>query len=186
VVGSSSSPDFPNTNTITGTNTAGLSSHVAGKKAGVDTDAFLTKLDANGVIIYSALFGGKTNDVAYDVAVDASEEAFVVGSTASTDFPTFLPADTNAPLSAKKIGKFNAFVTAFNADASALLYSAYIGGKVKDFGYGIAVDSAANVYVVGAASSSDFPTTNTVPGAGVFQSKRNGTNDAFIIKILAP
>ena len=186
VVGSSSSPDFPNTNTLTGTNTAGISSHVAGKKTASDTDAFLTKFDPNGALIYSALFGGKTNDVAYGVAVDASQDAFVVGATESPDFPTFEPEVAGTLLSTNKSGKYDAFVTAFNADASALLYSVCIGGADKDYGYGIAVDSETNVYVVGQTSSSDFPATNSALSIAAFQPKHSGTNDGFITKILAP
>jgi Beta-propeller repeat len=186
VVGSSSSSDFPNVNLLTGTNTAGLSSHIAGKRATVDTDAFLTKFDTNGAIIYSALFGGKTNDTAYGVAVDASDEAFVVGATASTDFPTFEPETAGVLLSTNKSGKYDAFVTAFNADASAVLYSVCIGGKDNDYGYGIAVDSTTNVYVVGQTSSSDFPATNNVLGVAAFQPKHGGNDDGFITKILAP
>jgi hypothetical protein len=186
VVGSSESPDFPNTNTITGTNTAGLSSHIAGKNMVNDTDAFLTKFDLNGVLVYSALFGGKTNDLAYGVAVDASDDVFVVGATESTDFPTFEPVTAGTLLSTNKSGNYDAFVTAFNADASALLYSVFIGGREKDFGYGIAVDSETNVYVVGQTSSTDFPATNSALGIAAFQPKLSGANDGFIIKILAP
>jgi hypothetical protein len=186
VVGSSESGDFPNTNTINGTNTAELSSHIAGKFLVNDTDAFLAKFDLNGVLVYSALFGGKTNDVAYGVAVDASGDAFVVGATESPDFPTIEPVVAGTLLSTNKLGKYDAFVTAVNADASALLYSVYIGGKSKDYGYGIAVDSQTNVYVVGQTSSSDFEATNSALGIAAFQPKLSGTNDAFITKILAP
>jgi hypothetical protein len=75
-------------------------------------------------------------------------------------------------------GGSDVFVTAFNPDASALLYSTLLGGQQYDAGYSIAVDPAGNAYVVGQTYSTNFAT----PGA--FQTFRNGTNDAFLAKIL--
>ena len=69
-------------------------------------------------------------------------------------------------------------MTAFNPDASALLYSTLLGGKKYDSGYGIAVDPAGNAYVVGQTISTNFATPNA------FQTFLNGTNDTFLAKIL--
>jgi hypothetical protein len=69
-------------------------------------------------------------------------------------------------------------VTAFNPNASAMLYSVLLGGQQSDYGYGIALDSLDNAYVVGQTLSTNFPTVNAV------QSNRNGTNDAFIAEII--
>jgi hypothetical protein len=63
-----------------------------------------------------------------------------------------------------------------------MLYSVQLGGNNEDFGYGIALDSTNNVYVVGRTVSGNFPFTNASP---LFASKRYGTNDAFLAKILA-
>jgi hypothetical protein len=175
VTGNSSSPDFTNT----ATNVIDL--HVGANGTNVlNTDAFLTKFSfgSNGAaIVYSALFGGKTNDVGWDVGVDAAGNAFVAGVTWSHDFPTNNPPQF---LSITNRGNADAFVTAFNTNASALLYSAYLGGSGDDFGYGIAVDPSGNAYVVGRTLSANFALTN----ATLFQASRDGTNDAFIAKIL--
>jgi hypothetical protein len=56
-----------------------------------------------------------------------------------------------------------------------LIYSSYLGGSTYDAGYGLAVDSAGNVYVTGQTKSPDFPTT-----AGAFQTSCCG---AFVAKI---
>jgi len=56
----------------------------------------------------------------------------------------------------------DAFVTELNPSGSGLLFSTYLGGGGSDYGYGIALDSAGNVYVGGHNGSSNFPTT---PGA---------------------
>jgi hypothetical protein len=168
-------PDTVATNVIGNQLTNNLSGFI------ITTNAFLTKITnsigTSAGIAYSAVFGGNAGDIGNGVAVDASGDAFVVGSTTSTssNFPT---ADTSGFLRPTNSGGSDVFVTAFNADASAVLYSAYLGGSGNDFGYGIAVDSSTNVYVAGQTSS----LTNFVT-ASAFQKNLNGANDAFLAKI---
>ncbi len=176
VTGWTASTNFPDT----ATNVPGLFSFVATNTTSTfATNAFLTEINPSGAaVVYSALFGGKASDIGNGVAVDAAGDAFVVGSTTSTNFPTtntigFLRA-TN---SSTKFGS-DVFVIAFNTNATALLYSAYLGGRSDDFGYGIALDSMDNAYIVGSTASTNFPTVD--PG----QSSRNGTNDAFLAEIV--
>jgi hypothetical protein len=145
------------------------------------TNVFLTKI-TNGIgtsagIAYSVTFGGKRSNVGFGVAVDPAGDAFVTGATTATNFPC-LPTNSTGFLRATNSGGSDVFVTAFNPDASALLYSTLLGGRQYDAGYSIAVDPAGNAYVVGATSSTNFAT----PGA--FQTFRNGTNDTFLAKIL--
>jgi hypothetical protein len=71
-------------------------------------------------------------------------------------------------------------VTGLNSNATALFYSGYLGGKKSDNGYGIAIDAADSVYIVGQTSSKDFPATNS------FQPFRNGKGDAILSKISLP
>ncbi|HYR55669.1 MAG TPA: SBBP repeat-containing protein [Myxococcaceae bacterium] len=60
-----------------------------------------------------------------------------------------------------------------------LSFSTYVGGSRYDYGRGIAVDSAGNVYLAGQASSSDFMTTDSV----VQRYYGGGPSDAFVMKI---
>ena len=62
-------------------------SAVQSSRQGMD-DAFVTKLDASGSIVYSTYLGGNGEDAGSGIAVDALGRAYVAGYTISGDFPT--------------------------------------------------------------------------------------------------
>lgn len=181
VTGYSGSPNFPDTET----NVPGLYSRGGKNNANSsDFDAFLTKFDTNGVIVYSALFGGKNSDIGYGVALaalDTTNYVFVAGTTSSTDFPITNVTDTAGTLRSKNSGGSDIFVTAFSTTSTnitGMIYSGYLGGKKNDSGYNLAVDPSGNAYVVGQTGSKDFPLTNA------FQPFLNGKSDGFLTKII--
>jgi hypothetical protein len=151
-----------------------------------DTKAFVTKLNPAGTaLVYSTYLGGSgaagSGDSGAGIAVDAAGNAYIAGSTYSSDFPT-----TPGTFQASNRGFPNAFVTELNAAGTALVYSTYLGGSRSDFGTAIAVDTASNVYVTGFTQSSDFPTTpgafqTTLGGGGDL----NGDTNAFVTKLNA-
>ena len=114
--------------------------------------------------------------------MDSAGNAYVTGSTTSTNFPTA------SPLQAVFGGGMllgDAFVAKLNPAGSALVYSTYLGGSGDDFGQGIAVDSSGNAYVTGSTYSTDFPTANplqAVFGGGIdaFVAKLNPTGSALV------
>lgn len=56
------------------------------------TDAFVTKLSGSGSsLVYSTHLGGTGRDYAVSLATDPSGNAYVLGRTSSTDFPTAAP-----------------------------------------------------------------------------------------------
>ena len=181
VVGWTVSTNFPYTNALAsfGTNSPSfVHTNVAG--FAFATNAFLTQIKWNGTtasIGFSAMFGGVGLDVANSVALDAAGNIYVVGSASSTNFPV-TANNLLGSLRTTNSGGSDVFVTAFKSDGSALLYSTYLGGSADDFGYGIAVDAAGNAYVTGQTLSTNFPSFNAR------QTTLNGTNDAFLIKIL--
>jgi hypothetical protein len=126
---------------------------------------FVTKLNAAGsALAYSTYLGGTSGDVARQIAVDASGDAFVVGTASSTDFPVTSGAYQTTNHSTPMYGNVpgNAFVAKLNPGGSALVYATYLGGSVGDDGVGVAIDGAGDAFVTGSTQSTDFPVT---PGA---------------------
>ena len=53
------------------------------------TNGFVSKVNANGSgLVFSTYLGGRFNDVATSLAIDAARNVFVTGSAESDDFPT--------------------------------------------------------------------------------------------------
>jgi len=164
VTGGTSSPNFPTLNAVQPT------------FGGGSLDGFVTKLSASGTsLVYSTYLGGTSFDIGRDIAVTPSGEAFVVGNTFSTNFPT---ANALQPF----LGGFtDAFVTKLTA-SGGIAYSTYVGGLMGDLAMGVAVDGVGNAYVTGGTASADFPIVNAV------QSVHRGPvggSDAFVTKINA-
>ena len=133
----------------------------------------MTELNPQGTgLDYSTYLGGTYYNGAYGIAIDGSGDAYVTGSTTSTDFPTTADA-----FQTKAGGADDAFVTELNPLGSGLVYSTYLGGDQYDHGTGIAVDRNGSVYVTGFTSSANFPTT-----AGAFQSTL-GSQDAYVTRL---
>ena len=135
-------------------------------------NAFVTKLNSTGsALVYSTYLGGSGEDSGTGIAVDSAGDAYVTGSTTSTNFPTM------NPLQPANGGGYDAFVIKLNSTGSALVYSTYLGGSGSDSGTGIAVDSAGNAYVTGGTSSTNFPTFDPL------QPANGGGGDAFVSKL---
>jgi len=134
---------------------------------------FVTKLNAEGsALVYSTFF-----NAGQGIAVDGSGATFITGETTSPNFPT-TPGAFDITFNGGQFG--DAFVTKFNAQGSALVYSTFLGGSDTDVGFGIAVDASGAAYITGETSSSDFPVT-----PGVFDSIHDRYSDAFVTKLNA-
>ena len=174
VAGTTQSPNFPTTSGAF--DRTGAASNFA--------DVFVSKLNAAGTaLIYSTFVGGSNMEFGNRLAVDAGGNAYVTGTTKSSNFPTTGGAfdrthniPPNCPRCATDVT--DGFVFKLNAAGSALRYSTYLGGTEDDSPRGIAVDGSGNAYVTGETLSGDFPTT-----AGAFQRTRRGQNDVFVTKL---
>jgi len=144
-------------------------------------DAFVAKVNAAGTALaYCGYIGGSDSDEGRGIAVDGAGNAYVVGTTYSSEAEGF-PVTVGPDLSHN--GGSDAFVTKVNAAGTALAYCGYIGGSDWDYGYGIAVDGAGNAYVVGDTRSNEaegFPVT-----IGPDMTHNGGDNDTFVAKVNA-
>ncbi len=141
-------------------------------------DAFALKMNpAGSAFEYSTYLGGRRDDLAFAVAVDAQGNAFVAGNTISTDFPTTAGALQS---SYGGIGNNNlyrggdGFVVKLNPTGSGVLYSTYLGGSGDDWATAIGIDAAGNAYLTGATSSPNFPVTQDA-----YQRTYGGTEDVL-------
>jgi len=125
------------------------------------------------VLNYSTYLGGNGGDAGNAIALDYLFDAYVTGSTASTNFPTSTPYQKTYG------GDTDAFVTEVRYDGEAVIYSTYLGGNNFDVGNGIAVDSSGDAYVTGNTSSANFP----ISSSNVFQPTFGGKTDAFVAKL---
>jgi hypothetical protein len=177
IAGFTSDPnaDFPVTNSLQTTYGGGA------------FDAFLMKISPSGGgasdLIYATLLGGNGSDQAFAVAVDSvtPPNAYVTGTTASTNFPTngtVAAYQTSLPASATSLTS-NAFLSVVAQTAlgvPSLAYSTYLGGSQVDAGQSISVAAPYAVYLTGTATSWNFPWRDN------FQ-PFNGYGDAFVAEL---
>ncbi|MBI4852719.1 MAG: SBBP repeat-containing protein [Acidobacteria bacterium] len=131
-------------------------------------DAFLAKLNPNGAILYSTYFGGSNNDAGIDIAVDKDGNAYLTGTTNSTNLLA------KSALQRNLAGATDSFIAKIDATGANLVYSTYLGGKADDTVSAIGLDPLGNVYVTGTTFSTDFPTVKPL------QDKNRGMNDIFV------
>ncbi len=140
VAGLTDSADFPNTKTFAAPGDFGI------------VHAFVAKLDPTGSsLVYADYLGGGGGEVGSALALDSSDNAYLTGTTGSSDFPTVNPYQSSLA------GTTNVFLSEVSADGSSLLYSTYLGGNSSDTSSSIVIDSLGEVYVAGWTSSTNFP-----------------------------
>ncbi len=124
-------------------------------------DAFVTKLNATGTLVYSTYLGGghsasgSGDNQGKAIVVDTNGNAYITGLTENAGFPV----TNNSTYHGSTLNGYgDAFVTKLNG-IGARVYSTYLGGSGGDVGNGIAVDTGGNAYVTGVTFSTDFPVT---------------------------
>ena len=160
------------------------------------TNLYVVKLFPTNTdpLVYVTYLGGTGSDTPAPfggIAVDGAGDAYVAGTTTSTDFPTTSTAYQTTPMSTGQ----HVFVTELNPTASALNYSSYLSGNGNDVASGMAIDTAADIYVTGTTTSTNtysisssgsiqFP-ASSIPAAPAYQasSKAPGVAQFFVTKV---
>jgi hypothetical protein len=123
-------------------------------------DAFVTKIDPAGRLVYSTFIGGTSNEDGVGIAVDTAGAAYISGNTDSFDFPTkhaFQDTFQTPPCTGDFPCSPDNFVAKLAPSGRTLVYGTYLGGSESDTNGGIAVDADGRALVVGSTRSTDFP-----------------------------
>ena len=171
VAGSTTSTDFP-----LSSSPAPIQSTLNGVQ-----NIFIAKLNPTGSpsqLQFATYLGGNAVDTATGIAVDASQNIYVAGTTTSSNFPTTSNA-FQGPVSGT-----HGFVSKISLTGSvyALTYSTYLAGNGTDAITGLAIDTRQNAFVTGTTTSTDaasgFPATTTG-----YQTSSLAPNQFFASKI---
>ncbi len=139
-------------------------------------NVFLAKYDSSGSVLWARSFGGSLDDRIGDVKTDASGNIYITGYFFSKVFTigsfTFNNLDTSGTYPDIYIAKYNA--------AGTLLWAKRAGAEFADYGNGLAIDLAGNVYITGAYMGNAMfgnllLTTNLVGGFYVVKMNPAGT-----------
>lgn len=116
---------------------------------------------------------GSSQDDGNAIAVSASGEVYLAGTTRSSDLPI-----TGGVVDSTLQNTNDAFVAKLNAAGNSLDFATFLGESALEEATGIAVDGSGNVYVAGNTTFSDWVTTG-----GAYDQSHNGSYDTFVVKL---
>jgi hypothetical protein len=136
------------------------------------SDAFVAKYDASGNFTWAKKLGGSDLDQSHAIAVDASGNVYTAGSFYGT-------ADFNPGFGTYNLTAAGDDIFISKLDASGnFVWAVQAGGPGTDVAYGLALDSAGNIYATGNfAGTADFD-----PGANSYNLTAIGS-DVFTWKL---
>ncbi len=141
-------------------------------------DALVGALNSTGTsLVYLTYLGGSGDDAGAEIGVDGSDFAYVVGFTASANFP----ASANA-FQKMLNGADNVFVAKIRPGGTLIIHASYLGGTGTDLGFAASLAfnpaNARAIFIAGNTTGNGFPTT-----AGVVQAAyAGGATDAFVAR----
>jgi uncharacterized repeat protein (TIGR01451 family) len=120
-------------------------------------------------VSYETFLGGDGSDTSIGIAVDGSLNAYIVGNTSSSNFPTpGVPYQTGPETKGSQCTGLtppctSVFVSVLNSLGSSLTYSSYLSGNGNDQASGMAIDTNGSVFLTGTTTSNDAPAISPVP-----------------------
>jgi hypothetical protein len=135
-------------------------------------DAFLTKFDKNGTILWATYYGGTNNEKPLDIKIDKQGNIVACGLTFSTNGIASIGASQTT-----SGGGQDGFICKFNP-GGGLIWSTYFGFSSDDEIRSIAIDNSGDYYFSGTSKS-----TNTFSYPSIHQANNAGDNDAIMLKM---
>lgn len=142
------------------------------------SDAFLSKFDSTGMLLWGTYYGGEDYDEAWGLSLDLignivmtgiTKSNYYIASTGAYEYQVNIP-----PGSLTAVG----FIAKFNPDGSNLVWGTYCG-EYNEFGTycsSVIVDSKNRIIVYGCTGMSDF-----IASPGAYQVNfGGGDSDAFL------
>ncbi|MCP4707119.1 MAG: hypothetical protein GY869_00720, partial [Planctomycetes bacterium] len=134
-------------------------------------DVFVFKLNTSGSdLVYSTYIGGSQDDRGCAIQIDDTGNAYLVGLTASPNFPTTLGAydESNNDM-------VDGFLVKLNPTGTSLDYSTFFGGDGSDAAYDLVLDGDY-IHIIFGYARAGFPIT-----ANAYKTEINGQYDAAIM-----
>jgi gliding motility-associated-like protein len=145
---------------------------------GLESDVFISKLDASGNFVWAKNMGGNYSDNANSLALDASNNVYITGTFRNV--ADFDPSTSVANLTAIGNSYNDIFVAKYDTNGNYVWAKAFGSTNKDDFGYGIKVDALGNVFSTGTFQGTvDFDS-----GVGVANIVGNAFgNNNYILKL---
>ena len=162
VAGFTYSSDFPTKNPVLAANSSLRS-------------AFVSKMNATGNgLIFSTYLGGSQGQAtseARGIALDKTGAVYIAGGTRAPDFPVTPDAYQTS------FNGIQAVTVTKLSSTGRLVYSTFVGGRLIDYAYAIAVDTFGGAHITG-STEGEFPTTSNASwtsetGSGIFVTALN-------------
>lgn len=138
-------------------------------------EAFVTRFSALGTaLVYSTLFGGTSAEFLTGLAINAANQAVIVGTNSGP-----IPLTPNAVDTTQVLGE--GFVAVLSDTGTSLVYSSYLGGDSSDQANDVVFDPFGDIIAMGFTFSPNFPVTANAPFPG--PGGGPGGLDAWVSKI---
>ena len=125
---------------------------------GAEADVFVSRFNSTGTALtFSTYLGGSGNEYPFDIAVDAANNAYIVGGTGSLNFPVLNALQPTYGGGAGAFAEGDAWLTKFSGATNTIAFSTFLGGDDQELGQAVTLGSDGSIYVAGTTRSSNFP-----------------------------
>ena len=125
-------------------------------------DFGVAKFSPAGKLLAATYLGGNGDEIngPDQIAVDATGNVVVAGSSSATDYPVTAGAFQTRNAGAGGKYPYDGVATILSNDLSRVLYSTYIGGSGDEMARACCIGTDGTLYVGGVTTSRDFPVKN--------------------------